>query len=380
MSRSRLQFLDTMRGIAILGVFIYHAIWEVSGPPMTWKHGLWNPVGYEPARALFQYVLQCCSVPSMFFLISGYLIHRHFCEGRTVDLRYITRRNLRLYLPYLVVLFAFASLYLTSLPPHYAPPQDGQLALHVLLLFVYFGNDSAGAINPSFWFVSTEIQLCFAYLMFRRFFQRFGWGKLMVVLLAIEVISRTAASNGFNWFYATPFSYPFTWMLGAWLAQLQSEDRLPANAGRKSLAWCIAIVLATGVQMLEYFASICLAMATFYFIAWLLQRELPEVQESPDRLARVKGRVLGYVRGVGSMSLWAYLINQPVLFYLEHFFGPYVTDPLVRILVIAFIGWLTVLPVSHLLVKYLEPRLVKLVDALVAPPPRSFIPRQQAPG
>lgn len=380
MRKQRLQFLDTMRGIAILGVFIYHAIWEVSGPPMTWKHGLWNPVGYDAPRALFQYALQCCSVPSMFFLISGYLIHRHFSRGRTVDMRYLTRRNLRLYLPYLVVLFAFALLYLTALPPRYAPPGDGQLVLNTLLLFVYFGNDQAGAINPSFWFVSTEIQLCFAYLGFRAIFRRFGWPPLMAVLLAVELLSRSVATGGFDWFYVTPFSFPFTWMLGAWLAQLQSEDRLPANAGRKAAIWCAAIVVATGVEILEYFASLCLAVSVFYFIAWLLQRQEVEATNPSGGTARVKERLFGFVRLVGSMSLWAYLMNQPVLFYVEVFVRPYVPDPLSRILVTAFIGWLIVLPVAFLLVRYLEPRLVRLIDLLISPPPRPVVVRPPVPG
>lgn len=378
-SRSRLQFLDTMRGVAILGVFIYHAIWEVSGHPMSWKNGLWNPVGFEPARALVQYALQCCSVPSMFFLISGYLIHRHQCNGRTVDLRYTARRNLRLYLPFLVVLVPFTLLYLTSLPPRFAPPDLQQMVLHTLLVFVYFGNDSAGAINPSFWFVSVEIQLSFAYLGFRAIFQRFGWRTLMVLLLVIELAARVAASSGENYLYATPFSYPFTWMLGAWLAQLQSEGRLPTNPGHKAAAWWAATVLATGVQKLEYFASLGLALAAFYFIAWLLRRELPHVSID-TRWNRAKDGVFRFVRLVGAMSLWAYLINQPVLFYVEAAIGPLISDPLTRIFVGAFIGWLIVLPLSWALLRLLEPQLVRLIDFLITPPPRTVAVRSPASG
>src|SRR5690606_19949412 len=164
-SRSRLQFLDTLRGFAILGVFFYHSVWQVGGHPMRWKDGLWDPHGFELYRSVFQYALQCYSIPSMFFLMSGYLIHRAQVGGRRIDLRYATRRNLRLYLPYLLVLLVFSAMYLTPMPLTFSPPDALQMLLHATLMFGYAGADSAWAINPSFWFVAVEIQLCFIYLI-----------------------------------------------------------------------------------------------------------------------------------------------------------------------------------------------------------------------
>lgn len=363
MKKSRLQFLDTLRGVAILGVFFYHAAMEISRVAMTWKNGLWDPHGFDPPRALFQYMLQCYSVPSMFFLISGYLIHRFQCSGRVVDMQYLTRRNLRLYLPYLVVLALFSAAYLLPQQPTYPAPDALQLTTHVLLVFNLMGAESLWAINPSFWFVGVEIQLCFAYLLWRKVIGRIGWGWLLGALLLVELIARTGAAAGFKPLYGTPLCYGFTWMLGAYLAERQSRQTLPAGSGRKAAVWGVVIVLATAVEKLEFFASLALAVATFYLLSYLLQRDEARGEEPVRR--GLHGKVLAFVRDVGQISLWAYLLNQPILQYITRALEGPVPDPLQRIIASALVGWLIVLPLAWLMHRLVEPRLVRLIDLVM---------------
>jgi peptidoglycan/LPS O-acetylase OafA/YrhL len=363
LKKSRLQFLDTLRGIAILGVFFYHGAMEISRVAMAWKDGLWDPHGFDPPRALFQYALQCYSVPSMFFLISGFLIHRFQCSGRIVDVQYLARRNLRLYLPYLVVLALFSAAYLLPQKPTYPGPDALQLATHVLLLFNFMGGESLWAINPSFWFVGVEIQLCFAYLLWRKVIGRFGWGWMLGALLLVELLARTGAAAGYKPLYGTPLCYGFTWMLGAYLAERQALRTLPSGSGRKAALWGIVIVLATGVEKLEYFASLALAMATYYLLSYLLHRD--EVRGDQPAPLGLPGKLLTFVRQVGQISLWAYLLNQPILQYITRALEGAVPDPLQRIFASALVGWVIVLPLSWLMFRFVEPLLVRFIDMLM---------------
>jgi peptidoglycan/LPS O-acetylase OafA/YrhL len=365
-SKPRLEFLDTLRGFAILGVFAYHAAWLVSGNPVVWTHGLWSPRAYDLPRSLLQYALQCNAVPGMFFLISGFLIHRSAAAGRAITLGYMGRRNLRLYLPYLLVLAACSAVYYCPWPPPWVRPDLRELVLHVLLVFNLAGAEPSYAINPSFWFVAAEIQISFAYLILARIIGRTGWLVPMSVLFALQVVTRILAYPDDGWYFVTPFSYVFTWMLGALLAHLHAVDSLPRRCMLKGMACAIVLVLATAVEALQYVAQMAYAGLAFFVIAWALRRR-PYTQGSPARsFGGLRRRVVMALRGTGRISLWAYLINQPVLFYVEWVLEPRVPNPVMRILASTVVGAAVVLPLAWLLQRYSEPRLARLADTVAS--------------
>jgi hypothetical protein len=153
-------------------------------------------------------------------------------------------------------------------------------------------------------------------------------------------------------------------MLGALLAQLANENALPANSGLKAAAWAVATVLSTAIEVLQYFASIAFALGIFYLISWLMKRQASVVNAPTAPIWRAKP--MEFISMIGRISLWAYLLNQPILNYVEVLVRPHVYDPLRRILVTAFLGALVVLPLAWALQRYVEPHLVRFADAVMS--------------
>jgi peptidoglycan/LPS O-acetylase OafA/YrhL len=366
MSRPRLQFLDVVRGVAMLDVCLFHAADRVSGPTVLWKDGLWDVHVYGVARGALQFLLLYNFVPSLFFMISGFLIHRHLTSGRTVDLSYMVHRILRLYLPYLFVLILLSLLYYSPIPPDEGQPGLRNIGVHALLVFAYMGPTYVWAINPSFWYVAAEIQLCLMYLLWMRWVPRLGWGLLMMGLLAVEILMRIAATNvPYDWLTHNGFNFAFTWMLGAVLARILADGKLPTSAGAKAGAWMLVAYAVGAVEVLRNLSSLAYAAAVFYFLAWLLQRQGAGVTAAPAGNAPAPHGPVALLRLIGQISLWAYLLNQPLIAYIDTAVISRVPDPLARIFVITAICMITVLPLAWLMQRFVEPVLVRAGEALL---------------
>jgi peptidoglycan/LPS O-acetylase OafA/YrhL len=68
-----------------------------------------------------------------------------------------------------------------------------QVAYHALLLF-NFVQQTLWGINPSFWYVATEIQLCLPYPFVLFGIRRIGWTCTLAALQILELGTRVANS------------------------------------------------------------------------------------------------------------------------------------------------------------------------------------------
>src|SRR5688500_1963445 len=94
----RIGFLDHVRGLAILGVMVFHGV-EASYGHTVWIDG---PAWVRPAS------LGSLGV-AVFFAVSGFCIHTsHAASGEAGWGRFFLRRFFRIYPPYLLALVLFS--------------------------------------------------------------------------------------------------------------------------------------------------------------------------------------------------------------------------------------------------------------------------------
>jgi len=126
--RPRMPELDTIRGIAILAVFVFHGFEDVAIAPVTrpfWERA-WLAVTYQGWAGV-----------NLFFVLSGFLITGILLDSRNKPRyysRFYSHRALRILPPYYLLLVVFFFLGHAGLLPH------GDLGDFLGLSFIYLSN------------------------------------------------------------------------------------------------------------------------------------------------------------------------------------------------------------------------------------------------
>ena len=195
MSSTRLRSIDALRGIAALGVVLYHG---VGAHPTT-------PQGFFSYVALpFEYLFAQGYVGVfLFFVISGFCIHLQWAKARAAGLPYqITfkafwkRRLRRLYPPYLFALALYLGMMASTSGIDLTHFFVYDIVMHLLMLH-NLDPHTCYSINGVFWTLAIEEQLYLAYfaLLFMRI--RWGWVTALIVCAAARV----------GWFFLSYFAY-----------------------------------------------------------------------------------------------------------------------------------------------------------------------------
>lgn len=216
----RLRGIDALRGVAALGVVVYHAVEQG-------KHVVPNNLAEYPVR-LVQFASSFGYIGVfLFFVISGFCIHLQWAKAKAAgvepDIRFgpfWKRRIRRLYPPYVIALLVYLLLTAWTIglnPTHFLFYDVG---MHLLMLHNLDPN-TCYTINGVFWTLAIEEQLYLAYFLLLFLRIRWGWGVTIAVCLLARV-----AWMGFShvvWL-KTGFGIPvpeaaaahwFTWALGA---------------------------------------------------------------------------------------------------------------------------------------------------------------------
>lgn len=381
-SALRLDFIDTARGATIVLVPIYHSVLETAGTPVHWRGMLWDPSAFPPAQALFQALMQCLQAPSLFFVLSGFLIHlSRLRNPQQPFLRFYLQRVARLYVAYLVAL-ALSLAVLPLMPGSFNHSHSlWDLVTHLTLTHTFF-KDTLYSINPSFWYVATELHLCLLYPLAMGIAARWGWKTLLVLLAAIECGCRLLGTlhnlsptllhglppladtclEGARYTRVFP-AYWFTWMLGAWVAERWSQGMLQAPRTSRLWLWPTALVVSTLVLPLSGLAATVASLGIATWLARTLAHGVAAPRQDPVMATKL-------LRFLGSISLGLYLLNQPLGAVLmpvinEHLGG---SSALLRILALAALMMAVTtplalgmsrfieLPAQHLARRWLQPR------------------------
>ncbi len=268
----RLQSIDALRGIAALGVVLYHSVLQTT-------NAVPNNVFRWPVK-LLQFVSSFGYVGVfLFFVISGFCIHLQWAKSRTNQhpqpIRFASfwrRRIRRLYPPYLIAfaLFMLMAALTTGINVTHFFVYD--VVMHLLMLHNLDPN-TCYSINGVFWTLAIEEQLYLAYFLLLFLRTRWGWGPTLVVCALARVMwflfshqAWVIVGKGIPVPEAAA-SHWFTWALGAIAVEAAfGLIQLPK--------WCrnlwiggVAIVLASATSvMLPVTQKDTLA----HDLAWLL--------------------------------------------------------------------------------------------------------------
>jgi peptidoglycan/LPS O-acetylase OafA/YrhL len=216
----RLISIDALRGIAALGVVLYHAVLQTS-------HPLPNNLLQWPVKGI-QFLSSFGYIGVfLFFVISGFCIHLQWARARVKTTEpqvqfgsFWKRRLRRLYPPYLIALGLYLTMAALSTGIDLTHFFVYDLVMHLLMLH-NLDPATCYSINGVFWTLAIEEQLYLAYFLLLFLRKRFGWAPTLVICLLSRV----------GWFYfshaiwlATGVGVPvpeaalshwFTWALGA---------------------------------------------------------------------------------------------------------------------------------------------------------------------
>jgi peptidoglycan/LPS O-acetylase OafA/YrhL len=322
---SRVEIVDAMRGFAALSVAIYHARNEFwIGLARTWNlHGVHGNLdtwlGYMSAPFSFGGL----GVP-LFFVLSGYCIHRGYAKRLTEDSSFsarwplfLVRRFFRIYPVYICALL------LTALVDHVhtslsGPLQQADNSPETFLASVLALQGIAAPMfgtNSVFWTLSVEIHLYLFYPLLFAVTRRHGPIAMLGVAFAISAAYICAHSilRLEEWLpYAHGIvpvflAFVFMWSVGAFIAECEVGRHQMPRRPWLVLIWIPSLV--AGVAAPNLLGCLFLGVG-IGGLAWYLLR----VGLTGNRQIRLLVRCLGWV-GIGSYSLYA--VHRPIFELLK---------------------------------------------------------------
>ena len=334
----RLQSIDALRGVAALGVVLYHAVIQTSnavpGNLFRW------PVKLLQLGSSFGYI-----GVFLFFVISGFCIHLRWAKSRangesqSIEFGSFWRRRIRrLYPPYLIAFALFLLMAALSVGINLTHFFVYDVVMHLLMLH-NLDPKACYSINGVFWTLAIEEQLYLAYFLLLFLRTRWGWGPTLIICAMARV----------GWYFfghavwlTTGFGLPvpegaashwFTWALGALAVE--------AAVGLIQLPkWCrnlwiggLAIVLASTISVL---LPVWQKDTPLHDIAWILMHpiwgvgffilvnhavqaerswlaRLPQPGVIASRVKRIVPRLVAATASIGVFSYSLYLTHELVI-------------------------------------------------------------------
>jgi peptidoglycan/LPS O-acetylase OafA/YrhL len=330
----RLQSIDALRGVAALGVVLYHAVLQTQNAVPN--NFLQWPVKLLQLLSSFGYI-----GVFLFFVISGFCIHLQWAKSKasgknhTVQFGSFWRRRLRrLYPPYLIAFGLFMLMAALSTGINVTHFFVYDVVMHLLMLH-NLDPHTCYSINGVFWTLAIEEQLYLAYFLLLFLRMRWGWGPTLAVCFAARV----------GWFFFSHFvwlktgagipvpeaaaSHWFTWALGAVAVEAAfGLVRLPKWC-RSLLLGMLAIVIASITStilpampkdtLLKDFSWMLIhpvwGLGFFILVNRVVHAESARSAEpiASRTLARIGLRVVSAAAFVGVFSYSLYLTHELVI-------------------------------------------------------------------
>ncbi|HWN10218.1 MAG TPA: acyltransferase [Pyrinomonadaceae bacterium] len=301
-NQGRLQSIDALRGIAALGVVLYHAVMQTTNAVPN--NSLQWPVKGIQFLSSFGYV-----GVFLFFVISGFCIHLQWAKSKANGIEpqikfgsFWKRRLRRLYPPYLFTLALFFLMAARSVGIDITHFFVYDVVMHLLMLHNLDPN-TCYSINGVFWTLAIEEQLYLAYFLLLFLRTRLGWGPTLAICALARLLwfwFSHAIWLAFGIGVPVPeaaASHWLTWALGALAVE--------AACGLVKLPnWCRNLWIGSAAIVLASATSLLLPMTQKdtlpHDLAWLLMHP-----------AWGLGFFIVVNRAVQSEHNWARQLRQP---------------------------------------------------------------------
>lgn len=305
-TNTHIDFLDLVRGVAILMVLTLHATngWVFSAAPSVWRC-------IEKPEWFFHFIIFHGHYGvAIFFVVSGFCIHLSFQKLRNWPV-FFTKRFFRIYPPYLVAVLFFAYFSPYCNLDWIREESHGKVLLQHLFMVNNYRDGLGMVLNPSFWSVATEIQLYLLYPAVVFLCARLGWDSTLLILLLLEVGLRTIeAINGHLYgLSASPFKFWFSWTVGAYVCQKYLDGQKCIFSDQSIIFWAALCVFAKFLGVLEPFGFTFAAVATAVFVSKRLDGKIH---------FNLPKTICSIVTKFGIYSYGIYLLHQP-FFWFAHY-------------------------------------------------------------
>jgi len=325
--RKTLGQIETMRAVAVTGIFLYH-LWSIL--PEAGTH---NPFG----PALGTILSQGWMGVILFNIVTGFVLTLPVAgpAGRPIPgyPAFLRRRFLRICPNYFIGLFLWTAIILAV--DGYKPGLAGAFFQH--LFFVHTFNPSKFfSIVPAYWWMGLLAQFYLAYPLLWRLFAKFGprkaatglIGGSLVLWALLEVLAKLGPHSIFAicdymFYFNLPYRLP-EFVLGMYLACLWNDPAANPTLG--------GVLLHAAFRRIRLTALLCLIGLAFwgflfgvpaqtllithlYWLAVVLCVGLSLfLCEAMDRLG-----AWGPVARLATLSYSIYLMHQPILGYATPF-------------------------------------------------------------
>ena len=360
--QNHLAFLDQLRGVAIISVFAYHALFQAyRRDQLDWNGWLRNFDVPGSFLGLYPITWGWCGV-AIFFVVSGFCIHLSHARAKDPSvIAFFTRRWFRIYPPFLAALLFFVLVFPHTRLNLHSRYDLGQLFSHLLMLH-NLNDRTWSAINVAWWSVAVEFQLYLLYPLLLAAARKIGWRGALAATAMVEFGLRL---GGDSYQFATQNSLPallfnsplyfwFSWTLGAAIADAYVKGQ-PLPFMRSSVwLWLALFVAADFIKPLREFAFTFAALATAVLMVRLLWNEQ---KGSPGGRSLVPHGLVEHVRLAGVCSYSIYLIHLPIVEVwpqLVRFVAPSAAAYPLLVYAGCLTSWAVVLPISWLMYRYVE--------------------------
>jgi peptidoglycan/LPS O-acetylase OafA/YrhL len=313
--------VDALRGIAAMSVVLFHVRTEL------WVG--WNAMQAHPeSYSTIDRALSWLGVPMafmgvgvlLFFVLSGYCIHSPQATGggsvvncqKTEGIdhpnwaRFLTRRVLRIYPPYLIAL-VLSGLVLT-IAQEFSEEGKGRLLASFLMLQNYWPPGGQISTNPSLWSLPVELEWYLIYPLAWWLGRRVGWTWVLFLAMVVSLVGQWSSLGGVRWLDASFPRFWVLWCAGAWVAERRWRGTLP----RWNVWWSIGlacVVMAAAVsERIERLQAMAFWLWGIGGLLMLLWATAPLRRYAKP----VPGVWLSWSARIGVFSYSLYLIHYPL--------------------------------------------------------------------
>jgi len=358
----RIERIDALRGIAIIGVFLFHCQISLFSNCQIDNYYGNNIIAIKSTKEAilnFSPTIFGWSCVELFLLISGFLIHLAYLSNASKfsTAKFYSKRFWRIYPPYFLILIFFC---FARNGRQYLSQRDSFLDFFSHLLLVHNLNDKTiYSINASFWSLALEMQLYFVYplLLFVR--RRIGMNRTFILSFILSLLVLiVGVFKGIN-SYSYDFSVIklwFVWCAGALLAENHFNNKKIFTTTLVPIILVVGVLtILSKIFLYSHYLTVYLATLTWLaFFEWFLQ----------TGSIRINSFIFRIVSKIGICSYSIYLVHQAFLPDLLSYFVTFKKLPSYFLLLKIIPVFAIIFLVSYSLYLFVEIPSIKLGNYL----------------